>query len=63
LQDFTNFLFQLADGGAAMGGAPPLAVIGEEPPIAQVTYYYRTFGGKGFTNQRKGVFLLVNIED
>ncbi len=46
-----------------MGGAPPLAVIGEEPPIAQVTYYYRTFGGKGFTNQRKGVFLLVNIED
>ncbi len=46
-----------------MGGAPPPAVVGEEAPVAQVDYFYRTFGGKGFTNQSKGAFLLVKIED
>jgi hypothetical protein len=57
---FNNiFLFQPADGGAAMGGAPPPAVVGEEALVAQVDYFYRTFGGKGFTNQSKGAFLLV----
>jgi hypothetical protein len=46
-----------------MGGAPPPAVVGEEAPVAQVDYFYRTFGGKGFTNQGKGAFLLVKTED
>jgi hypothetical protein len=56
-------LFQPVDGGAAFGGAPPPAVVGEEPPIAQVNYFSRTFGGKGFANQSKETFLLVKIED
>jgi hypothetical protein len=46
-----------------MGGAPPPVPIGVEAPIAQVDYFYRTFGGKGFANQSKVAFLLVEIED
>ena len=57
------FLFQPVDGGAAGDGAPPPVAAVEEPPIAQVNYFSRTFGGKGFANQSTGVFLLVKIED
>ncbi len=61
---FNNILlFQPVDGGAAIGGAPPPVVIGEAAPVAQVDYFSRTFGGKGFANQSKGAFLLVKIED
>ncbi len=64
MQVFTFFfLFQPVDGGAAIGGAPPPVPIGEEAPVAQVDYFYRTFGGKGFANQSKGAFLLVKLED
>ncbi len=63
MQVLQNFLFQPVDGGAAIGGAPPPMVLGEEAPVAQVDYFYRTFGGKGFANQSKGAFLLVKIED
>jgi hypothetical protein len=45
-----------------MGGAPPPVPIGVEAPIVQVDYFYRTFGGKGFANQSKVAFLLVEIE-
>jgi hypothetical protein len=64
LQAFLQvFLFQPVDGGAAGDGAPPPVAAVEEPPIAQVNYFSRTFGGKGFANQSKGAFLLVKIED
>ncbi len=53
----TNFLFQPVDGGAAGGSAPPPVPAGEEAPIVQVNYFYRTFGGKGFANQSKGAFI------
>ncbi len=46
-------LFQPVDEGAALGGAPAPVVIGEAAPVAQVDYFYRTFGGKGFANQSK----------
>ncbi len=56
-------LFQPVDGGAAIGGAPPPVVLGQEAPVAQVNYFSCTFGGKRFANQSKEVFLLVKIED
>jgi hypothetical protein len=49
-------LFQPVDGVAAIGGAPPPVVLGEEVPVAQVDYFYRILAAKGLRIRAKELF-------